>query len=717
MLDLVFRAWAVEWIQDAGSYFSVKNIENTQTMGLLWGSEYKLNHEFVDDSITLSVPYADPGKFYSQTIKDPSLSLSIIQTWQIFPEGWVLSYTGSSLPNPKHSTPKLVNLIFYLALSEDHLNYDGSYWSGSFPFTFKTSSNFIVRAVKTEKINEKAWKVKKFVQKWLHDSSISNPTKISYGLLTPANEPRSNFIFIQVQSQPPFHLEIIYKNPPQALIHESISLFSEKFSRNFGKASFNGFETNTLSYLLSGLSFLEGPIKVKKNGEVHETSPRSLLTFVPSRSTFPRGFLWDEGFHLLVVQHWDLDLSLKVFESWLDTMDENGWICREQIRGPAAETRVPEQFIPQSEEIANPPSFVFLIENLLEQVKTTPPEHFESNKIYKMFKSNYGKLKKWLYWLINTQVNIENLPMWKGRTAGHNLASGLDDYPRGLQVSEHERHLDLYMWQIKFTQLMLEISKLLENSEDSQILMKEFQRLKNLEEKFLDHDGIFKDFLGEQFIDNKGNQPYLWRGDNQCGNVKNPLGSTAECNPYSDFPCCSEFGWCGNTKNHCSCEKCKVSEKLENRKNFNKKFIFSPHIGYVNLMPLIVGYVKIGSMQYEKIMDYLMDPKILWSEFGIRSLSKGDLLFKTGENYWKGEIWMNFNFMVVRALKKYYWECERAQRVYGELRRNLVRNLGESWNQTGYLWEQYSEENGKGLRVHPFTGWSSLILNIIYEKF
>ena len=717
LLVFISATYAQEWIQDAGYYFSLKDLENRHTMGLLWGSEYKLNHEFTEEAISLSVPYADPGKFYTQTVQDPNLSISITQTWQISNEGWKVSFTGSSLSNSKSPDSKLVNLIFFVALAQDHLNFDGSNWSGSFPFNFQSSSDYIVRAVKTPKIEEKVWKVKKFVQKWLYDSSITKPIKNSYGLLTPANEPLSNFIFIQVQSKSPFYLEITYKTPPSTLVHDSISLFSEKFLKNFGKFSQNNFETNVLSYLLSGLSYLSGPIKVLKNGQVEESLPKDLLTFVPSRFTFPRGFLWDEGFHLLVAEHWDLDLTIKIFQSWLDSMDSNGWICREQIRGPAAETRVPEQFIPQSEEIANPPSFVFFIENALDKLKKIPPEQFESNNLYKMFKSTYGKLKKWTFWILNTQVNSENLPMWKGRTAGHNLASGLDDYPRGLQVSEHERHLDLYMWEIKLVTLMVETSKLLENLEDSQIFMDQLLKLKNIEHKFIDKDGVFKDFIGSQFLDPSGKQPYLWRGDNQCGNVKNPLGTAAECNPYSDLPCCSEFGWCGNTKNHCSCEKCKVSKKLEDRQNYEKKSLFSPHIGYVNLMPLIVGHVKNGSKEFEKILDFLSDPNILWSRFGIRSLSKGDLLFKSGENYWKGEIWINFNFMVLRGIKKYYWESDRARGIYKELRENVVRNVRDEWSRTGYLWEQYSEENGKGQRVHPFTGWSSLVLNIIYEKF
>ena len=50
----------------------------------------------------------------------------------------------------------------------------------------------------------------------------------------------------------------------------------------------------------------------------------------------------------------------------------------------------------------------------------------------------------------------------------------------------------------------------------------------------------------------------LYRSDGRCG-VTFPLedGLTpAECDPNSDFWCCSEHGYCGGTQEHCYCETC-----------------------------------------------------------------------------------------------------------------------------------------------------------------
>ncbi|XP_078666203.1 uncharacterized protein LOC144908469 isoform X3 [Branchiostoma floridae x Branchiostoma belcheri] len=48
-----------------------------------------------------------------------------------------------------------------------------------------------------------------------------------------------------------------------------------------------------------------------------------------------------------------------------------------------------------------------------------------------------------------------------------------------------------------------------------------------------------------------------WTEDGRCGpGVSAPGTEVAECNPHSCNPCCSPYGWCGNTEDHCDCYDC-----------------------------------------------------------------------------------------------------------------------------------------------------------------
>ena len=48
----------------------------------------------------------------------------------------------------------------------------------------------------------------------------------------------------------------------------------------------------------------------------------------------------DEGFHLLHVGAWDNALSLEILKDWVNLVDEDGWVGREQILGEEARSRV-----------------------------------------------------------------------------------------------------------------------------------------------------------------------------------------------------------------------------------------------------------------------------------------------------------------------------------------------------------------------------------------
>jgi len=489
-----------------------------------------------------------------------------------------------------------------------------------------------------------------------------------------------------------------------------------------------------LSNVLGGIAHFWGAIKINLDGNLqpgqyhkgfrYAVESKEFYTGTPSRSFFPRGFLWDEGFHNVIISQWDINISIDIVNSWLSTMSATGWIAREQIRGMEAESKVPTKFLVQDKLIANPPTLIFAINNIMNYYKY----NFETENLKTMnafLKKCNDKLSSWYEWFeIYQKSSDKKSYQWYGRTTEHNLASGFDDFPRGMNPNIYEKHLDLNVWVIELIKTIRNLGEIFDYE-----LMQHFQ--KKVEKMTLDIQTTFydekkqilADFLGPQYKLIKSEKysepvpPYYWRGDGTCGADKpNSLGLPSECNPYSDMPCCSEFGWCGNSAAHCKCEKCQKALKLEER-NLEKENIFNPHVGYVNLFPIIFGYLKKDDKLFRNTLKLLSDPKILNSDFGIRSLSKSDLLYHTGEDYWRGNIWINMNYLTLKGLKKFYYNDEEANAIYADLRLKVIRTVFTNWKKTQMFNEQYSDIDGTGLKARPFNGWSSLVLNIITEKY
>ena len=55
----------------------------------------------------------------------------------------------------------------------------------------------------------------------------------------------------------------------------------------------------------------------------------------------------------------------------------------------------------------------------------------------------------------------------------------------------------------------------------------------------------------------------------------------------------------------------------------------------------------------------------------------------------------------------------QATSMYTRLRKNLVENVYNEWERTGFAWEQYNPETGAGQRTQHFTGWTSLVVKIM----
>ncbi|KAL7411430.1 glycoside hydrolase, partial [Mrakia frigida] len=481
-----------------------------------------------------------------------------------------------------------------------------------------------------------------------------------------------------------------------------LSLFSTHFSSHlpipptspYSSPSHLAFAQEVTSNLLGGIGYFHGRSLIDRSfaheyddtpeleegevGGVQEMEERGLLTATPSRSFFPRGFYWDEGFHLLVVGEWDNDLSLEILKSWVDLIDEDGWVGREQILGEEARSKVPSEFQVQYPTNANPPTLTMAVTSFISRLKAVEssnllsaqlglPPSFPANSKYlssptearSYLLSIYPALRRHYLWFRRTQKGqlkewgrkppsrMESY-RWRGRTEHHVLTSGLDDYPRALPPHVGELHVDLMCWMGFFARTMGEIAEYLgEEVED------------DLEEYRRNEGNVVKNI-----------EALHWSEEDQMY-----CDATVDDDDESTFVC---------------------------------------HAGYISLFPFLTGLLPPSSPHLGPVLDLMRDPEKLWSDYGIRSLSKDHPLFGQGENYWRGPIWMPFNYMALSSLYKIYMphpgpHQARAKEIYTELRANLIENIFKEYQSTGYVWEQYDALTGEGSRSHPFTGWTSLV--------
>ncbi|KAL1306388.1 hypothetical protein AAFC00_005095 [Neodothiora populina] len=470
-------------------------------------------------------------------------------------------------------------------------------------------------------------------------------------------------------------------------------------SKPFDEPRYLEFSKSLFSNLIGGIGYFYGDAVVDRSyapeyeeeneGFWQETAeararnqqelegPYELFSSIPSRPFFPRGFLWDEGFHLLPIIDWDVDVTLQIIKSWFNLMDEDGWIMRETILGNEARSKVPQEFQTQYPHYANPPTLFFVLRAFLDKIAEQsspssahgkePLGHPEANKVLgdketamSYLRDLYPLLKRHFEWFRKTQwgdLKTYDRPAfsskegyrWRGSTQTHLLTSGLDDYPRPQPPHPGELHTDLISWMGMMSRAMKRIATSLDETEDAATYGKmEEAIIKNI-------DDLHWDEKAQAYCD-------------------------ATIDDYEE-----------------SVHVC--------------------HKGYISLFPFMTGLMDPKHPHLKAVLDLIADEEELWSPFGVRSLSKQDDYYGTAENYWRSPVWMNMNYLIVKELYTIATapgpHKKQAKNMYDELRKNLVKTVYNSWKETGFAWEQYNPETGKGQRTQHFTGWTSLVVKIM----
>ncbi|KAI0016991.1 glycoside hydrolase family 63 protein [Xylariomycetidae sp. FL0641] len=407
--------------------------------------------------------------------------------------------------------------------------------------------------------------------------------------------------------------------------------------------------------------------------------PYELFTSIPSRPFFPRGFLWDEGFHLLPIVDWDTDLTLEIIKSWYNLIDEDGWIAREMILGDEARSKVPPEFQVQYPHYANPPTLYLVLEAFMDklekangsdkphketlQQKDIPlgSAHIDNPELGLEYLRNiYPLLRRQYLWFKKSQFgdikgydreaySTKEAYRWRGRSVQHILTSGLDDYPRAQPPHPGELHLDLMSWMGMMNRVLGKIAGVVGLPEDVQEYNKAL-------------DGITHNLV--------------------------------------------ELHW--SEKSSCFCDA--TIDEFEEHTLVCYK-------GYVTLFPFLMGLLPADDAKLEKVLDLIGDEEELFSPHGIRSLSLKDEYYGTDENYWRSPVWMPINYLAVVQLRNYATQpgpyAAKSKDLYTRLRKNLVDTVYRSWEETGFAWEQYNPETGQGQRTQHFTGWTSLVVKIM----
>lgn len=354
-------------------------------------------------------------------------------------------------------------------------------------------------------------------------------------------------------------------------------------------------------------------------------------------------------------------------------MDEDGWIGREQILGQEARSKVPQEFTVQYPHYANPPTLFLILEIFIDKINAEPPKgkddfdrsaHLHNKDLATSYLQNlYPLLKRHYAWYRKTQQG------------------DVKSYDREAFSTK-----EAYRWR---------------GRTDRHILT---SGLDDYPRPQPPHPGeLHTDLIS-------------WMGmfSRAMKRIAETIGESEDAREYQTQETAivrniDDLHWDSKTKTYCDATVDDYEESMH-----------VCHKGYISIFPFLTGLLPPDSPRLKPTLDLISDPEELWSDYGIRSLSMQDEHYQTDENYWRSPVWININYLAVKALYDIASSPaaknphkKQATTIYAKLRTNLVENVYKEWERTGFAWEQYNPETGHGQRTQHFTGWTSLVVKIM----
>ncbi|CAB4068720.1 MOGS [Lepeophtheirus salmonis] len=454
-----------------GVYFGLRTrAPKDLLVGIMWMSpKESLRHwcEQSDDLESFGWLQHDGENFGYQELIDKSVILKTSFVKKA--ERWTAKIKAES----KHSSPQkqITSLFFYAGLESgstltEKLKYDKShniiYGStshlGIFKMSFHEKGKGIIGIYNAALETPGPHKYSEVVMRSL---------KLKDGMIAlerPTAE-HPDLAVYQIVAKFPFELEVVFSPLDNVSNQEDLKgdaydqllahwrgKFEDKFEDTFHLKS-KDFDEKTIKFAQAAMSNMMGVLDIST--DIHLFSPknqmgRSITGTLHCSLLFPPG--------------WNPKISMDILGHWMDLLNNEGWIPREQILGLEARAKVPDEFVVQRNRNANPPTLLLSLDSMIKDKGMEIPQEFK-NYLKKM----WPRLEKWYGWFHRTQMGeIPGTYRWRGRNASaiyelnpKTLTSGLDDFPRASHPSNEERHIDLRCWMALASSLMSNIGEII----------------------------------------------------------------------------------------------------------------------------------------------------------------------------------------------------------------------------------------------------------------